>query len=201
LTPRLTLLDVEHVRHMDRGLVLETERLILRPFRTQDLPVYAEINADPAVVEFLGGIPLSRAVSDEQADGANRCFATRRFGKIAVERRGDGTFLGMCGLSIEAWFPHDLEIGWRFGSAYWGNGYATEAASAWLAYAFESLGTARVISVADAPNMQSIAVMRQIGMRFNHAPRLSDESGEFEAVVYSMDAALYREHASLGTII
>jgi RimJ/RimL family protein N-acetyltransferase len=181
---------------MDRGLVLETDRLILRPFRERDLAVYAEINADPAVVEFLDGVPLSRAVSDEQANGANQCFATRRFGKIAVERRGDGTFLGMCGLSIEPWFPHDLEIGWRLARAYWGYGYATEAASAWLAYAFESLGAPRVISVADAPNTRSIAVMRRIGMIFDHAPRLSDEGGGFDAVVYSMDAAFYRRLAS-----
>ncbi len=181
---------------MDSELVLETDRLILRPFRERDLAVYAEINADPAVVEFLGGVPLSRAVSDEQATGANQCFAMRRFGKISVERRDDGTFLGMCGLSIEPWFPDDLEIGWRLASAYWGFGYATEAASAWLAYAFERLGAPRVISVADALNSRSIAVMRRIGMIFNHAPRLADEGGGFDAVVYSMDAAFYREHTS-----
>ncbi len=181
---------------MDRDFALETDRLILRPFRERDLAVYAEINADPAVVEFLGGVPLSRAESDGQANGANQCFAVRRFGKIAVERRGDGAFLGMCGLSVESWFPDDLEIGWRLARAHWGYGYATEAASAWLAYGFESLGAPRIVSVADALNIRSIAVMRRIGMNFDHALRLSDESGGFDAVVYSMDAAFYRERAS-----
>lgn len=180
---------------VDGSPVLSTNRLFLRPFKERDLALYAEINSDPAVVEFLGNVPLSRAESDEQAVGANHCFATRRFGKIAVERRSDGALLGMCGLSIEPWFPDDLEIGWRLGRQYWGSGYATEAASAWLAYAFESLRAPRVISIADAPNARSIAVMRRIGMSFDHAPRLSDESGEFDAVVYSMDAALYQEHA------
>lgn len=177
----------------DGSPVLETDRLILRPFQERDLALYAEINADPAVVEFLGGAPLSREESDEQAIGANLCFAERRFGKIAVERRGDGALLGMCGLSIEPWFPNDLEIGWRFARQYWGYGYASEAAFAWLCYAFESLKAPRVISIADAPNFRSIEVMRRIGLRFDHAPRLSDENGEFDAVVYSMDAALYQE--------
>ncbi len=178
----------------DGSPVLETGRLLLRPFQERDLALYAEINADPAVVEFLGNVPLSRAESDEQALGANHCFASQRFGKIAVERRSDGALLGMCGLSIEPWFPDDLEIGWRLGRRYWGAGYATEAACAWLAYAFETLKAPRVISIADAPNARSIAVMRRLGMRFDHSPRLSDESGEFDAVIFSMDAALYDEH-------
>lgn len=179
---------------IDDSPVLETNRLIMRPFHARDLALYAAINADPAVVEFLGNVPLSRAESDEQAIGANHCFAKRRFGKIAIERRSDGALLGMCGLSVEPWFTDDLEIGWRLGRRYWGSGYATEAASAWLAYAFDNLRAPRVISIADAPNARSIAVMRRIGMCFDHAPRLRDEGGEFEAVVYSMDAARYQEH-------
>lgn len=169
--------------------VLETERLILRPFREADLADYARINADPEVVEFLGGVPLSRAESDAQALGASQCFVRRRFGKIAVERRADGALLGMCGLSVEPWFPDDLEIGWRLARPYWGQGYATEAARAWLSYAFDRLGAPRVISVADAPNLRSIAVMRRIGLRFEQAVQLRDETGPFDAVVYALDAA------------
>ena len=100
---------------VDGSPVLSTNRLFLRPFKERDLALYAEINSDSAVVEFLGNVPLSRAESDQQAVRANHCFATRRFGKIAVERRSDGALLGMCGLSIEPWFPNDLEIAWRLG--------------------------------------------------------------------------------------
>lgn len=174
--------------------VLATDRLVLRTFRPEDLVLYAKLNEDPAVVEFLGGHPFTRAMSDDMAHGANDSFVQRGFGKLAVERRVDGAFLGMCGLSIEPWFPNDLEIGWRLAREYWGFGYATEAATAWLNYAFEHLRAARVISVADVPNLRSIAVMRRIGLQFDHAPTLSDENGEFEAVVYSMDAALFRQN-------
>lgn len=177
---------------MGGAALLETERLILRPFRKADLALYAGINADPAVVAFLGGVPLSRIMSDGQAIGANHCFSDRRFGKIAVERRDDGALLGMCGLSVEPWFPADLEIGWRLGRAYWGFGYAAEAASAWLDYAFDRLGVPRVISVADAANTRSIATMRRIGMTFDHTPRLSDGNGKFDAVVYATSAAAHR---------
>ena len=177
---------------MGGAVLLETERLILRPFRKADLALYAGINADPAVVAYLGGVPLSRITSDGQAIGANHCFADRRFGKIAVERRNDGALLGMCGLSVEPWFPADLEIGWRLGRAYWGFGYAAEAASAWLDYAFDRLGVPRVISVADAAHTKSIATMRRIGMTLDHAPRLGDGNGEFDAVVYSISPAAHR---------
>ena len=58
-----------------------------------------------------------------------------------------------------------------------------------------------MISLADAPNARSIAVMRRIGMCFDHAPQLSDENGVFDAVVYSMDAARYQEHPKDGMTI
>jgi RimJ/RimL family protein N-acetyltransferase len=163
---------------------IRTDRLILRPFEPEDLPRYAAINADPLIMQYLGG-PLSRDASDAQAIGANAAFDAEGFGKIAIERARDGVFLGMCGLSVEPWYPQDLEIGWRLARDHWHQGYATEAARAWLGYAFGALGRVRVISVCDVPNVASIAVMRRIGMVFDHEAQLSEEGVEFAAVVYA----------------
>ncbi len=166
--------------------MLRTERLILRPFQAEDLPVYAAMNADPEVMRYLGG-PLKRHDSDAHALGANMSLTANGFGKVAVERAADEAFLGMCGLSVEPWYPDDLEIGWRLGQRYWHQGYATEAARAWLAYAFSALGRERVISVCDVPNVASITVMKRLGMTWDHEAQLSDGGDEFAAVVYSIN--------------
>ena len=93
-------------------VALTTPRLLLRAYRRDDLPLYAELNADPEVVEHLGG-PLSREDSDDIADWAQALHSAEGIGLLAVERRADNAFLGMCGLHHLDWYPDDVEIGWR----------------------------------------------------------------------------------------
>jgi RimJ/RimL family protein N-acetyltransferase len=140
-------------------------------------------------MRYLGGAALSRAQSDDILLGAGRCFAESGYGKIAVERIEDGAFLGTCGLSNESWYPDDLEIGWRLARSHWGCGYASEAAAAWMDYAFGILNAPRIISISDAPNVRSIAVMKKIGLRFDHEARLREGDEWFDAVVYSRSFA------------
>ena len=168
-------------------VVIVTARLILRTFRAGDLAPFATLNADPKVMEFLGA-PLDTDASDAIALGAGRSFAAEGIGKLAVERRSDGAFLGSCGLSREQWYPDDLEVGWRLARPYWGRGYATEAGRAWLAYAFEIVRCDRVISIADAPNQRSIAVMKRLGLTLDRTATLIDAGEPFEAVVYALSA-------------
>jgi RimJ/RimL family protein N-acetyltransferase len=170
----------------DGATVRATLRLTLRRFKASDLPGYADLNADPEVMKYLGGNPMSRSDSDAMAAGAQRSFSAAGIGKIAVERTADGAFLGMCGLSREHWYPDDLEIGWRFDRRYWGQGYATEAALVWLDYAFTVLGADRVISISDVPNQRSIAVMARIGLTLDHEAELHEGDDTFAAVIYSI---------------
>jgi RimJ/RimL family protein N-acetyltransferase len=171
---------------------LTTDRLTLRTFRADDLPLYAALNADPEVAQYLGG-PASREYSDEIAEWANECYATNGLGLLAIERREDRRFLGMCGLHEQDWYPDDLEIGWRLAREHWGHGYATEAAEAWLGHAFGGRGLPRVISITDTDNARSVAVMKRVGMSFDHHAVLPDEeTGEpFDSVIYSISAADY----------
>ncbi len=174
--------------------VLTTSRLRLRTFRPDDLPLYAALNADPEVTEFLGG-PVSRDESDSIAEYAQGLHAREGIGLLAVERAEDGVFLGMCGLHhVTDWYP-DIEVAWRLARRHWGHGYATEAAAAWLRHGFTTLDLPRVISIADRepPNVRSIAVMRRLGMVHDHDADLVDETGEpFAAVVHSITAAQWR---------
>jgi RimJ/RimL family protein N-acetyltransferase len=157
---------------------------------------FAALNADPEVMRYLGGAALTRARSDSILLGALRTFSNSGYGMIAVERIEDGAFLGTCGLSIEPWYPDDLEIGWRLAREYWGQGYASEAAIAWLDYAFSILQAPRVISITDVPNARSISVMKKIGLRFDHEARLNDNGELFDAVIYSLNLGEWQQRTS-----
>ncbi|HVQ88156.1 MAG TPA: GNAT family N-acetyltransferase, partial [Actinomycetes bacterium] len=108
----------------DGVVVTQTPRLLLRTYRQADLPLFAALNADPAVYRTLGGSPLPRDHSDEIAEWGQECFETQGFGLLAVERREDGAFLGMCGLHHQESYPDDVEVAWRLAHQYWGHGYA-----------------------------------------------------------------------------
>ena len=171
--------------------ILRTPRLLLRTFLEADLPLYAELNAQPQVAEMLGG-PLTRAESDDIAEWAQERWEKERLGLLAVERRTDGQFLGMCGLHHLRDRPGDTEVAWRLAYQHWGHGYATEAAAAWLDYGFDVLGLPRIISVTDEPNVRSLAVMRRLGLTFLETDRITDNGETFDAVVYAITAEEWR---------
>jgi RimJ/RimL family protein N-acetyltransferase len=145
---------------------LRTSRLLLREWREEDRAPYAELNTDPRVVEFLSG-PLDRAASDALVDRIVGHWATDGHGLWAVERSDDGAFLGFVGLaapSFEAAFTPCVEVGWRLAPAFWGLGYATEAARAALRFGFTNLGVAEIVSFTTVANVRSRAVMQRLGM-------------------------------------
>ena len=147
-------------------VTIETERLLLRPWRDSDLAPFAALNADPEVMEFLPNV-LTRQESDAFAARIRAHFAARGYGLWAVEVVGGASFVGFVGLShptFDAPFMPCVEIGWRLARKYWGNGYATEAALGALAFGFCELGLHEVVSFTVAANVKSRRVMERIGM-------------------------------------
>ncbi len=166
---------------------LLTQRLRLRAFVPADRTPYIQMNLDSAIMRWLGG-PLSADKTLAEIKYNDRTLAALGYGKVAIERRSDGAFLGSCGLSVEDWYPNDLEIGWRLFPMYWGQGYATEAAHAWITHAFATLHAARVISISDVPNQRSIAVMQRLGMNLHHSADLEIDGDRFKALIYAISA-------------
>ncbi|MCC9609545.1 GNAT family N-acetyltransferase [Blastopirellula sp. JC732] len=172
-------------------MILQTERLVLRGWNDADLAHFAELNADPLVMEFFPAL-LSRVESDAMAMRMQRHLDQYGWGLWAVEVRETGLFAGFIGLAepkFQADFTPCVEIGWRLGTPFWRKGYATEGAAAVLAFGFGELGLGEIVSFTTESNWRSRRVMERIGMTrdptgdFDH-PSLPGESHLRRHVLY-----------------
>lgn len=144
--------------------MIETERLLLREWRESDRDAWAQLNADPEVMEFFPAT-LDRTASDAAFDRFSARLTERGWGLWAVEH--DGGFLGFTGLNpvgFDAGFAPATEIGWRLRREAWGHGFATEAARAAVGFAFEQLALHELVSFTTVANARSRAVMERLGM-------------------------------------
>ena len=141
---------------------LETERLVLRAFASDDFESFAAFMSDPDVMRYLSGHPLSRADAWRNLSSAIGHWTLRGYGTWAVERKADRAFIGRVGMINPEGWP-GLEVGWTLGKAYWGYGYATEAARAALRYAFLSQPVERIISCIHPENVASQEVAKRLG--------------------------------------
>lgn len=153
--------------------VLQTDRLLLRPWRDADRDAFAAMSADPQVMEFFPAELMRRDECDAFVDRAEQGLAERGgWGWWALEERASAAFVGVAGLApvrFEAHFTPAVEIGWRLARAAWGKGYATEAAAASVARGFGELGLDEVVALAHPANERSRAVMRRLGMTHDPA--------------------------------
>jgi RimJ/RimL family protein N-acetyltransferase len=145
---------------------IRTDRLLLRPWRTEDLPAFAAMNADPKVMEHFPAA-LSKEESESAMARIVSHFATHGFGFWAVEVPGRAPFIGFIGLSIPRFVAHFtpcVEIGWRLAQEHWGRGYATEGARAALLDGFNRLDLDQIVSFSVPTNLRSRRVMEKLGM-------------------------------------
>ncbi|WP_062270621.1 GNAT family N-acetyltransferase [Endozoicomonas arenosclerae] len=145
---------------------LETERLILRQWMHDDFLPYAQMCADPRVMEYFPAT-LSQNESKEMALRCQSLIAERGWGLWALEEKASGNFIGFTGLHIpKATLPFSpcVEIGWRLSADYWGKGLASEAARASLKVGFETLALDEIVSFTTLTNTRSQAVMKRLGM-------------------------------------
>jgi RimJ/RimL family protein N-acetyltransferase len=144
--------------------ILETSRLILRPFREEDLDPLAQLMANPDFMRFSLGV-LSR---EQTAEFLQKLLGWNRAGlpsQFAVIFRPTGELLGYCGF-----YHHhvdgtdEIEIGYRLHPHFWNQGLATEGARAVRDHAFRDLNLTRVISLVHPENAPSRRVAEKNGM-------------------------------------
>jgi RimJ/RimL family protein N-acetyltransferase len=151
---------------------MRTDRLILRNWEERDRALFHRINSDERVMEFFP-FRRDRAAADAKMDEVRNWIDEDGYGFAAAEIAATGECIGFVGLSgtedVDVLPAGTIEIGWRLAPEFWGNGYVTEAAEAWLAYGFETLELGEIVSFAVAENHRSVAVMKRLGMRVDPA--------------------------------
>jgi ribosomal-protein-alanine N-acetyltransferase len=151
--------------------VLNTGRLILRPWQAQDRAPFAAINRDPTVMQFMPA-PLSTEESDAFIDRIELHFNQHGFGLWAAQLRNPDQFIGYIGLAVpcfQAPFMPAVEIGWRLASEFWRRGLATEGARAIVEHAFRVLELPALVSFTVPANLPSRRVMEKLGMTHDPA--------------------------------
>ncbi|XYK78744.1 MAG: GNAT family N-acetyltransferase [Labrenzia sp.] len=181
---------------MTQDILLETDRLVCRRWQDADLEPFARMCADPEVMRYFPepltydqtAALIDRAKAKQEQDGF--CF-------MPVETKDTSEFLGFVGLSIPAYakplpFGPCVEVGWRLKRSAWGKGYASEAATAWIRFGFETIGLEEIVSFTAETNTPSQKVMTRIGMSRDPAddflhPMLPDTHALAPHVLYRLD--------------
>ena len=147
-------------------MIIETERLTMRPFTADDLPELLRMRSDEDVVRYLGGVAKQTPeFTKERLRFHFDCYEKYGYGMFAVVRKSGGEFIGWAGLQpLEE--SGETEVGYGFDKPHWGQGYATETAAAWLRYGFETAGRERIVAVAVPENTGSRHVMEKLGMSY-----------------------------------
>jgi RimJ/RimL family protein N-acetyltransferase len=144
--------------------IINTPRLILREFDVSDAHSFYELNSDSLVMKYTGDLEF-KSVDESRALIENySAYRDSGYGRWTVIQKETGECLGWCGLKKH---PDGMvDLGYRFHQRYWGNGYATEAAEACLAYGFKELGIEEVIGRTARENLASVRVLEKIGMEY-----------------------------------
>lgn len=167
---------------MNNAPVIETERLVLRPFVREDI-ASVQFYADPEVMRYIPGGARDKSLLEErfrgQIDVRRADWARLGFGMWAIALRATGQVIGHCGLQ---YLPDgsDVEVFYLLDKPFWNQGLGTEAAEATIRFGFERAGLKRIVALAMPDNIGSRRVMEKTGLRF-----------EGNVHFYGCDAVLY----------
>jgi RimJ/RimL family protein N-acetyltransferase len=169
--------------------VITTERLELRPLRTDDLDDLVSLHAEPEVIRFMQAADRATLITRLEADA--RQWRERGHGLLAVTDRVDGRFVGRTGLKYWEQFG-ETEVGWVLRRREWGHGFATEAARACAEWGFRNLPVPYLTAFIQPHNARSIAVAQRLGM----TPLREDVLNEIPCVVYALSREDWAGHSS-----
>jgi RimJ/RimL family protein N-acetyltransferase len=156
-----------HASPAEHRIVLETPRLVFRPWAEADLELALALWGDPVVTEWVGG-PFSEAAVRERLAGEMASFAAYGAQYWPVFLRSSGEHVGCCGLRPYRLEQQIYELGFHLRAEYWGQGYATEAARAAIDYAFDELGATSLFAGHHPRNTASRGLLSKLGFSHTH---------------------------------
>ncbi|MGB1102692.1 MAG: GNAT family N-acetyltransferase [Crocinitomicaceae bacterium] len=156
--------------------MIETERLLIRPFTLDDIPASYEMNLDAEVSKYTddGGVVSLEEMERRIVEDVLGDYNKHGFGRLVVELKAEKKFIGFTGLKYLADLD-EVDLGYRFMKKYWGKGYATESGKACLKFGFETLGLDKIIAMVLPENEGSIHVLEKLGF---HYDKDIEEDGE-----------------------
>lgn len=184
---------------------IKTKRLILRPWKKEDLEPLSRLNIDPRTMEFLFA-PLTREESSARLEIYTRHIEDYGWGLWAVSAPGVSDFIGWIGLwpiGFDSHFTPAIEVGWRLLPEFWGQGYATEGAEASLQYGFDTLKLDEIVSITVPANLRSKRVMEKLGMHtdpkddFDH-PKLPEGHPLKRHVLYRLKRSEWQRRGDIS---
>jgi ribosomal-protein-alanine N-acetyltransferase len=154
-------------------MILTTERLLLREFTENDWHALFAYQSDPRYLQYS---PWTYRLRDHVERLVQECIGwqheqPRYKFQLAILLRTNALVIGTCGLRMATAHAQEAELGYELHPAYWGHGYATEAALRLLTFGFEPLGLQRVWAQCVAENTASIRVLERLGMRYKQRLR------------------------------
>lgn len=177
--------------------MIETERLVMRSWRDEDIVPFQQICSDPEVMATLGA-PLDMDATAARIAWMRGHEAEHGHCFWALERQVDTRLIGWCGVirGDMASVADRVEIGWRLARDCWGAGFASEAARGAAAWSFANLPDDEIRAITWRDNVRSRAVMERLGMEycadldFDH-PKLADDDPLRPHVTYSLSRSTW----------
>ena len=168
-------------------LPLETERLVVRPYREADATALHEVFGSPEVMKWTPSPPSKNVAETVERLARTMAFTARQppgLGLWALELKESAEFLGQVGLfPVEGKGP-EVEVAYELAPRVWGHGYATEAARALIEYGFEELQLRRIVALILPANARSRNVASKCAMTLEGPGRFYG----LELVVYAREA-------------
>lgn len=149
-------------------ILLETERLWLRPFQPADVPAFAAYRSDPEIARYQGWetpYSLEQAARFVAEMSAMPPIPVGEWYQLAIQPKDYGAIIGDCAFHVLAEDGQQAEIGFSLSRAYQGRGYAAEAVRRLLGYLFEERNLHRVRAICDVENTASGKLLERVGMR------------------------------------
>ena len=147
--------------------MLETKRLILRRFEEQDVDAIFNLRRDAEMMRFIREPQKNRKESERWIKLVSSLWETDKIGFCAVIEKKSSKVIGWCGL-WKLTETREIEVGYAIAKEFWKQGYAHEAADAFLDYGFERLKLDKIAAVARPENISSLRVMEKLGMGFDY---------------------------------
>ena len=161
-------------------IILETKRLLLREFESDDARFIYELNLNPNVIKYTGNTAFNDVNEARQFITDYSDYRENGFGRWVVINKSTSELLGWCGLKYDDTLD-ETDIGFRFFESFWNLGYATESAKACLDFGFKHLKLTKIVGRAMKDNIASVKVLEKIGLVYER-DQLFDGN---EGVIYS----------------